>query len=274
MNAPKNALSIQISRRTANQPSPQAQEYVVIHWKRIFCALVLCCAVLALLGWVVWGWYAGTQESRGTVASAGISADDSVPPVAPSPGPVMEPASPSTAEVQPAGLLAGGETQPVPLDSVPPSPDEPVSAAPDIPAEASPPQEQAPEPRKAALAEARILSPHLSRVQLTSALEEKEPVDQLPARVEMNGNGLLRVYLFTETRDLQGQVVYHDWHREGRRVARIAIRPYSDHMRASSSKYIDRHMLGHWRVEVVSVEGAQLAWGDFDVVQAQSQVME
>lgn len=111
----------------------------------------------------------------------------------------------------------------------------------------------------------RILSEHLTRAQLTSGLADKEPVDELPRILTMTPEGLLRVYLFTETHNLKDAPHFHDWYHEGERVARVRILPYTDQMRASSSKYVDRHMLGQWRVEVVTANGKVLAWGEFTV---------
>ncbi|WP_373284933.1 DUF2914 domain-containing protein [Marinobacter halophilus] len=77
----------------------------------------------------------------------------------------------------------------------------------------------------------------------------------------MDSDGLIRIYLFTEIQGMKGQLHFHDWYLENERVARVEIRPSVDPMRASSAKYIDRHMLGDWRVEVVTEEGELLAKG-------------
>ncbi|MCG8517261.1 MAG: DUF2914 domain-containing protein [Pseudomonadales bacterium] len=97
------------------------------------------------------------------------------------------------------------------------------------------------------------------------ALDNKEPTEAIPAVLPMNADGLMRVYLFTETRNLNGQLHFHDWYREGERVARVRIMPFSDAMRASSGKFINGDMTGQWRVEVVTEAGEALAEAEFEV---------
>ena len=104
------------------------------------------------------------------------------------------------------------------------------------------------------------------RAQLSTGLEEKEPIDEIPNALMMDSDGLIRIYLFTEIRGMKGRLHFHDWYLEDERVARVEIRPSVDPMRASSAKYIDRHMLGDWRVEVVTEEGELLAKGAFSVL--------
>jgi hypothetical protein len=129
----------------------------------------------------------------------------------------------------------------------------------------APPAEE-PEPTPEVATSIQLLSDHLIRAQLSTGLEEKEPVGEIPNVLKMNSDGLIRIYLFTEIRGMKGQLHFHDWYLEDERVARVEIRPSVDPMRASSAKYIDRHMLGDWRVEVVTEEGELFAKGAFSVL--------
>lgn len=239
---------------------------MVYHWGRIIGALVLILATVALAAWGITAW---NVDDSAELAATESDNRDSV-------------------RGEGAGQLSPPENILVEGQSLLPTESEPVVAPKEKGVdnfasaeeayrldsqaeivEAPVPDLATEEPTEVteiALTEARIHSGHLARVQLTSGLENKEPVDQLPVVIEMNEKGLLRVYLYTETRDLEGQVIYHDWIREGLRVARIAVRPYSDHMRASSSKFIDRHMLGQWLVTVTDANGDRLASVDFEIV--------
>lgn len=135
------------------------------------------------------------------------------------------------------------------------------------------PAESEPSPQRVAesnhaLAEVSIQSPHLHRATLTQNLQEKEPVGNLPGVVAMGEEGIIRVFFFNHLLDLKGRTLFHNWYRDGERVARVTIRPYSDSMRASSAKYINRDMLGQWRVEAVTAEGSVLGSGRFQVLEA------
>ncbi|WLQ15744.1 DUF2914 domain-containing protein [Hahella aquimaris] len=111
----------------------------------------------------------------------------------------------------------------------------------------------------------KIFSDAISRAQLTQELDDSEPTNALRDSIVMNDEGLLRIYLFTEMMDMTGQTLYHEWYRDDKRVARIRIRPHRSPMRASSSKFIDRHMLGQWTVKVTGPEGNVLAEAAFSV---------
>ena len=84
----------------------------------------------------------------------------------------------------------------------------------------------------------------------------------------MSEEGIIRVFFFNHLLDLKGRTLFHDWYRDGERVARVTIQLYSDSMRASSAKYINRNMLGQWRVEAVTGEGSVLGSGRFQVLEA------
>lgn len=141
---------------------------------------------------------------------------------------------------------------------------EPVSSV--EPASLPAPAAGVSEPSREEVASIKLLSDHVIRAQLSTGLEQKEPIDEIPNVLTMDSDGLIRIYLFTEIQGMEGQLHFHDWYLEDERVARVEIRPSADPMRASSAKYIDRNMVGDWRVEVVTEEGELLAEGEFSVL--------
>lgn len=253
--------------RRPGEDIPPVREYVEYHWHRIFAALAVA-ALLAVAA--VYGVTALLKDSPPEVESLVVGepvqalpdAADGVR-AADVPAEVAVVRDTPAVETAPEATPVAAETSEAPHTSalpaaMPAAPDEPDE--PEIPASAS---NEAVAP--AAGAEVEILAPGLARAQLTLALADKEPVGVLPQPLAMNEQGLLRVFLFTETRALKGQLHFHDWYLNGNRVARVPIRPYSDQMRASSGKYIDRTMTGDWRVEVVTAAGERLASGAFVV---------
>lgn len=112
-----------------------------------------------------------------------------------------------------------------------------------------------------------IQSPHLLRAQLTSAIESREPTDTLPTTVSMAGEDLIQVYFFTQLEGLKGHTVFYNWYLDGKRLAQVPVRAHLDRMRASSSKNINRSMLGQWRVEAVTGDGQKLGYGEFTVTE-------
>ncbi|MDC0664290.1 DUF2914 domain-containing protein [Marinobacter sp. SS21] len=223
------------------------------HWGRILGALSLVLLTVSVVVWGLWQWQfsddKAAQAAPGTIAYGEDSGESmSQPPERTQPSNPIE--TPPTLPLQAFAPGSAGNDHLA------------IQAAPEQP-------QLIREPDTVFPAEVAILSPQLVRVQLTSGLNAKEPVDELPASIELPENELLRIYLFTETRNLNGKLVYHDWSRNGRRMARVPIRLYSDTMRASSSKFIDRHMLGFWRVTVVNARGEVYASVEFDVIPEQ-----
>lgn len=114
-------------------------------------------------------------------------------------------------------------------------------------------------------AKVEVLSDHLLHAQLSNRLVNRTPLDQASAVIPMNEEGLVTVYFYTELQDLQGETVYYNWYRDDKRVARVRARPQRPITRAYSSKFIDRHMLGQWRVELDSADGETLARAEFEI---------
>ncbi|MFL1467624.1 DUF2914 domain-containing protein [Marinobacter sp. HN1S83] len=224
------------SAQSSRLPEPaEPQEIVVYHWGRIFAALFV---LFLVVGGTIWGAFEifGTGEQKEALVEHQSVEAPSLPSVYID-QPASEPASiqlPNTAarEKPEVAEPTAGESEPSPEDAT----------------------------------SIKLLSDHLIRAQLSTGLEEKEPIDEIPNVLRMDSDGLIRIYLFTEIQGMEGQLHFHDWYLEDERIARVGIRPSVDPMRASSAKYIDRHMLGDWRVEVVTEKGELLAKGAFSVL--------
>ena len=286
------------SSRLREPKEPKEPEEVVVYlWGRIFAALFV---LILVVGGIIWGALEifGTGEQKEALAkNQGVEAPP-LPPVFVDESSSAEPASiqlPKTASREqseadanagmpdetnsvqtevaetPAAVSetasgaasndSGADPAPSPLASQVSEPESSIDPG-SLPApaagESEPPREDT--------ASIELLSDHIIRAQLSTGLEEKEPIDEIPNVLTMNSDGLIRIYLFTEIEGMEGQLHFHDWYLEDERVARVEIRPSVDPMRASSAKYIDRHMVGDWRVEVVTEEGELLAKGEFSVL--------
>ncbi len=110
-----------------------------------------------------------------------------------------------------------------------------------------------------------IQSERILRAQLTHTLKKGEPGEKLGSQIAMKGEGLIRVYLFTDMANLSGETLYHDWYLAGKRMARVKINVKSDQVAASSSKFIDKYMTGDWRVNVSNGRGESFVSAQFTV---------
>ena len=110
-----------------------------------------------------------------------------------------------------------------------------------------------------------IESAHMVRAQLTYNLKKGNPVERLGDVISMNDDALIKLYLFTDMAGLKGETLYHDWYLADKRMARVKINVRSNSVSASSSKFIDKHMTGDWRVKVTNSKGDALVSAVFNV---------
>ena len=94
-----------------------------------------------------------------------------------------------------------------------------------------------------------------------------EPGEPVGYRIQMNDEGIIKLILFTEMDGLRGKTLHHEWYRGDARVARVRIPVNVDQQRSHSSKFINRQMLGVWRVKVVDEQGELYAEANFEVVE-------
>ncbi len=101
----------------------------------------------------------------------------------------------------------------------------------------------------------------VSRAQFTSAIDAREPVDDLTEAAAASTN---KVYFFTELRDLEGQTVTHRWTYNGNTMAEVSFTPGSARWRVWSSKELLPDWTGTWTVAVVDAGGTVLTEKSFE----------
>ncbi len=304
MTEPNSTLKLRV-KTSDRIGGPQVEETVSYRWDRIVIALVVILALASVAIWAWLQWRDSTGDSRHTVATGPIHSQpliieehetpvdaeaseddtqDTSSTEALSPAPVTERPNTDIGVAEPVDISPETPSESVRNSST----NEVVAAEPVEPADdiSDPEKESATaeaissddeldsEPTAAdaletgnesGIARVSIDSSHLQAAGLTRGLKDKEPVDQLPADLKMNDKGVFRIYFFNMMADLKGQTVFHNWYLNDKRVAHVRIQPYSDLMRASSAKYINRNMLGQWRVEAVTEQGKVLGSGRFRV---------
>jgi len=104
----------------------------------------------------------------------------------------------------------------------------------------------------------------VARAQFTSAIEEREPVDEL-SRVE---NDLQTVYFFSELRDMDGQTVVHRWSYDGNVMADVDFAVGGPRWRVHSSKNLLPEWTGTWVVDVINANGTVVTSRSFEYVAA------
>lgn len=91
----------------------------------------------------------------------------------------------------------------------------------------------------------------VSRAQFTTAVEDREPVDQVLVLHEP----VRQVYFFTDLRHLEGRTITHRWEFEGQEVAQKSFNVGGPRWRVFSSKTLQPGQYGEWSVTVVDQSG-------------------
>ncbi len=101
--------------------------------------------------------------------------------------------------------------------------------------------------------------PRVARAAITSAVVDREPVDNLLTL----SNEFDRVYFFTDLRHLEGHRVSHRWYYRDRLMSEVQFEIRGPRWRVWSSKSLDPSWVGEWRVAVVDQDGTILATRQF-----------
>jgi len=117
-----------------------------------------------------------------------------------------------------------------------------------------------------AVSPVKILDARIKRAQLSSNLIKGMPVDTLSSQVLMSEEGIIRVHLYTEMENLRGQNLFHHWYLNGEKQARVRVPINHNQQRSSSSKFINKQMLGKWTVQVLDEQGKAYIEVNFEVI--------
>jgi hypothetical protein len=101
------------------------------------------------------------------------------------------------------------------------------------------------------LKESPVPDAFVARAQFTTAVVNREPVDQVVKLDEQ----ATRVYFFTDLRNLQGRTVTHRWEFEGQVVSEVAFKVGGPRWRVYSVKSLNPGETGKWTVFVVDESG-------------------
>lgn len=110
----------------------------------------------------------------------------------------------------------------------------------------------------------------VSRAVITSAIEEREPVDQLKELA----NDQTKVYFFTEIKGMKGHALTHRWQQGEKVQAEIKFEIGGDRWRVWSSKNLNESWLGEWTVSVIDAGENIITQQKFNYIEAAEPVTE
>lgn len=94
----------------------------------------------------------------------------------------------------------------------------------------------------------------VSRAQFTSAILDREPVDEVTSIDSTTS----KIFFFTELRNLEDRTVTHRWTHGGEVKAEVIFKVRGSRWRVYSSKTLLPEWIGDWTVEVISEDGTVL----------------
>lgn len=90
----------------------------------------------------------------------------------------------------------------------------------------------------------------IARSQLTSGVENREPIDDLTNDVVGRPGEITTVYFFTHITKMDGAILTHKWLLNGVEEATVNLRIGSNNWRTYSSKRMNDSKQGDWQVQV------------------------
>ncbi|MFT2097435.1 DUF2914 domain-containing protein [Marinomonas sp. 2405UD66-6] len=105
----------------------------------------------------------------------------------------------------------------------------------------------------------------VARAQFSTAVIDREPIDDIGNVVKVEYGEIQRVYFFTDLREMSGHQVVHRWKLDGEDQADVAFEIGGDRWRVWSSKRLMPGFDGTWSVDVV-LDGQVIDSRSFDYV--------
>ena len=101
-----------------------------------------------------------------------------------------------------------------------------------------------------ALLVSHLANADIVRSQLTSAIEAREPTNDLMDFVAGASGEITTVYFFNHLTNMAGQTIVHKWRLNGEEKASISLSIGSENWRTYSSKRLNEMLQGQWEVQV------------------------
>jgi hypothetical protein len=112
------------------------------------------------------------------------------------------------------------------------------------------------------LQELQILDPQVKRFVLPRAVINKEPKGEID-EIRLKPDGSAAVWCYSEVSGRRGSVLRYVWYHQGSRMARVRVNVRGNRWRSYSSKVVNLHYPGDWRVELQDGAGRVLASAEF-----------
>jgi len=136
-----------------------------------------------------------------------------------------------------------------------------TTQASESPLDQAAPQNQPPS-QSSETSASNIDSSNIARAQFTSAIDNREPTDNIATL----SNNSRKIYFFTELNNLEGKTITHRWEYEGKTMAEIKFNIGGNRWRVYSVKAIKPEWTGAWTVSILDDKGQTIKTNQMEVV--------
>lgn len=231
-------------------------------WRKVILALLLICFIIALIGYVIFNWN-GEEQPLAEIDPVVTTHENSAPPAE------VSFDRPTIVETDNRTTDSSLSVNEIMVDSTPaenPAKNDitPALDAVETTDSTEKIDESTPTPSSTLISNTLEDQPQVIRAQLTSAIDQREPVDIID-HVWLDKETTGKIFFFVQLRDLMGQRVSIHWHYQDRVVAKVPLMIGSQNWRTYASKLLNKTGLGAWQVTLHDQSGKLLSRRNFTV---------
>jgi len=109
-------------------------------------------------------------------------------------------------------------------------------------------------------------SDFVARSQLSYLVKNREPQGEVVSPIKINSNKTIKIYYFTEIKNMAGHIVFHLWNYNGNQIFKKPIKIKGPRWRAATYKTIDSSLVGNWQVKLLDDKGTPLDALSFEII--------
>ncbi len=109
-------------------------------------------------------------------------------------------------------------------------------------------------------------SDFVARSQLSYLVKNREPQDKVISPIKIDRNKTIKIYYFTEIRNMTGRTVFHLWIYNGKQIFKKPIKVKRPRWRAATYKTVDGSLVGNWQVKLLDEKSNPLDTLSFEII--------
>ena len=109
-------------------------------------------------------------------------------------------------------------------------------------------------------------SDFVARSQLSYLVKNREPQGEIISPIKIGSNKTIKIYYFTEIKNMSGHTVFHVWNYNGKQIFKKPIKVKGPRWRAATYKTVDNSSIGNWQVKLLDDKENLLGDLSFEII--------